>query len=181
VINKKVVDFETFNKMFENKVYGLDKSKFKIRPYKPEDKEVLSELVIEAYGHVMSPQDILKYIFDVIDCDETVIAEYDNKVVGFFIFSTKRNEEIIEKYNLQHLKNKKGVEGIGVYLKPEYRKNSLGWELCTYPKTTGYDYIYGLIIDGLDTLNMWMFRGGVKLDDYIDEDGHVILLFKELT
>jgi len=104
------------------------------------------------------------------DFDKSIKLSIGNEIIGFYLFSTKETiEQFIKKYGshvkwtvdekiLLKTKNKKGVQGIAVGILDKYKGKGYGKMLLEYPKTLGFDYIWGVQSEGLSNIEKWTKR-----------------------
>ena len=105
--------------------------------------------------------DLRKYLIDVTDWRNSYLALFNNKPVGCYLLAEgdiTRYQEF-SKEDLSRYKNLKGVEGIALAVLPDYRNSGVGKTLREYPKTLGYDYIYGEQLHSLNNLDKWLGSG----------------------
>jgi|LakMenEpi03Aug12_release.lakeMendotaPanAssembly.Ray.scaffolds.fasta_scaffold158510_2 hypothetical protein len=104
------------------------------------------------------------------DWSKSVKMILNNEVIGFYVFSFSSIDDFIEKlknYSLdvkvnqdvyEKIKNKKGIEGVSVGIKKEYRGLGYGKKLLEHPKNLGVDYIWGVQTKGISDIDAWTKR-----------------------
>jgi GNAT superfamily N-acetyltransferase len=106
-----------------------------------------------------------------VDWSKSIKLVLNNETIGFYLFSfssnidsflqkmksfhidVKINEDVYEK-----IKNKKGVEGVSIGIKKEYRGLGYGRKLFEYPKKLGADYLWSIQTKGISDITSWLKR-----------------------
>lgn len=93
-----------------------------------------------------------------------VVLEVNGEVAGFYFLKeeTIPNDGNPEPYNT--LKNMRGVEGVGLGIFKKYMGLGLGKKLIEYPKSIGYDYIWGYQLKSLENIDDWLKRREIYVE-----------------
>ena len=105
------------------------------------------------------------------------VAEVDGRIVGGYLLSRQKNfrelDEIKEEMENKgiDLSGKEGVQGIALFVLPEFRGADVGRQLRDIPiKKMNVDFIWGEHYKSLDNIQNWLNAGRIILgekDDYI--------------
>jgi GNAT superfamily N-acetyltransferase len=113
------------------------------------------------FSNVMSKEYYKEYIINVTNFKKSLLLYNDDKIIGiYFLGST----QITQYSNDKRFKNLKGVEGVMLLVTDEYRGKGFGDKLKDYPKTMGYDYIWGQQAKILSNLSDWLKRRELILE-----------------
>lgn len=128
------------------------------RRYNPEtDAEEIYNRIDEVFDKTGLSKDKIWEMIGDVDENISVVAEVDGKIGGFYFL---REEEIpatkTELY--KELSQLRGIEGIALGVFKEYKQYGIGKDLIEYPKTLGYDYIWGYQLKSLENINDWLKR-----------------------
>ena len=88
----------------------------------------------------------------------SIIAEVDGEIAGFYFLNDEPimpggDQEVYDK-----LSTLTGLEGVALGVFNEYKNLGIGKMLIEYPKTLGFDYIWGYQLKALDNINDWLKR-----------------------
>jgi hypothetical protein len=150
-----------------------EKYDVKIRTFNPNtDFKTIYDNLSIVYSMVgMSNDEILNEIKP-IDIDNSVIAEVNGDIAGFYFLRPKNIPEKVNPELYSELKNLTGLEGVALGVLPKYKNLGIGKKLIEYPKSLGYDYIWGYQYESLKNLKDWLKRRKYfGFDD--DENAHV--------
>jgi predicted double-glycine peptidase len=90
------------------------------------------------------------------DFDSSLVLKKDGVVVGTYILGTHPMHIV---GNLKHYLGLKGIEGVALAVKPEFRGSGYGNMLKDYSvKNTKADYIWGMQLRDLKNINDWVKR-----------------------
>jgi hypothetical protein len=78
-----------------------------------------------------------------------------NEIKGVYLLGDQPIESLVKT---QEYKDLKGVEGVVLAVDSELRGKGWGTKLKDYPKTMGYDYIWGQQLKTLNNLEDWLKR-----------------------
>lgn len=93
------------------------------------------------------------------------VVKVEGKIVGGYFLAEN-------KIKLRGYKKKRGVEGVCLFLLPEYRNLGIGRELRELPRKLGYDYVWGQALEQLSNLDKWISTGR-RLVRIEEEDGQL--------
>jgi GNAT superfamily N-acetyltransferase len=126
------------------------------------DKEEVLHIVSNIFSEMteMSYDECKEYTEESTDWDKSVKLVLNDKIIGCYIVADKQLEEMPDK---------KGIEGIGLCILPEYRGKGYGellkdW-LETYAKENDYDFIFGQHLKSLQNLDPWLKRRELYNED----------------
>jgi hypothetical protein len=92
-----------------------------------------------------------------IDPNLSIVAEIDGEIGGFYILAEgtipKTDSQLYDK-----LKKLRGIEGVALGVFENFKNYGIGKDLIEYPKTLGYDYIWGYQFKSLNNINDWLKR-----------------------
>jgi len=102
---------------------------------------------------------------------EKILSEYDpqlsravlhnGNVVGAYFLRHHNIDKYDDKYSdnfHSDIKDKSGVEGIGLVIHPDHRGHGVGTKLKDYTKTIKADYIWGYQLKSLNNIDHWLKR-----------------------
>lgn len=124
------------------------------------DKEAAIQIPTADFARFGTPASIYSYIKHSVDFDISLIAKYNDEVIGSLLFTQTNltNHPIyisggIENINenvIEQIKDKRGLEGFALSVKPEYRNSFAVYKLL-YEMTQmiGYDYVWLLQYESL--------------------------------
>jgi hypothetical protein len=151
------------------KILTEELSNIKVRRYNPQtDFDIIFEnLSLVFYKTGLSNEEIINEIKP-IDVDSSIVIEKNGQLVGFYFL---RRNQIPEKFNpevFKKLKELNGVEGVALGVFNEFKNEGIGKHLINYPKTMGFDYIWGYQYESLGNISYWLKRR--KLYGFDSED-----------
>lgn len=88
--------------------------------------------------------------------DSYIAIQGDQIIGGYFISRQGLPDEIAEEHGVENLI---GVEGVALFLLPEFRGSGIGKQLREIPKSLGVDYIWGQHFKELNNLENWTNYG----------------------
>jgi len=151
---------------------------FSIQNIEQEDILKILDICVEAFEHLETADEIKTYLNIVTDWDISKKAVLNNEIIGCYLFNeipvvsfSKYQIEDLSKY-----KDKKGLQGVALVIKPEYRGLSYGRQLREIPLKMGYDYVWGQHLKGLDNIDSWM-RFGRRV---VADNGGIIVTLMDL-
>ena len=97
------------------------------------------------------------------------LVDDNGNIMGLYLLGDKQLNSLI---NITEYNDLKGVEGVLLAVDTSIRGKGWGNKLKDYPKTLGYDYIWGQQLKSLDNLNDWLKRRELV---YSDEDIYITL------
>lgn len=122
------------------------------------------------FNHVMNPIDFYKYMkhFANVNWDESILLVDDNdNIKGVYILGGNQINYLVTAKDYENLK---GVEGVLLCVDESLRGQGYGNQLKDYPKTLGYDYIWGQQFKNLNNLKDWL-----KRRELVGETEHVYI------
>ena len=147
------------------------------------DIDDVLEICAKVFGDVDSAEDVKSYLGEATNWNISKKAVINNKIIGCYLF----NEDSIVDFldgkdcvleNLSKYTSKKGIEGLGLALLPEYRNMGIGKEMRNIPLDMDYDYVWGQHLKGLHNIDNWTkFGRRIVADGDIDgEEMYVTLM-----
>lgn len=121
-------------------------------------KEEILKYTYKFFSHVMGEYDFIHYIkfSAAVDWDESILLiDLENKIMGVYLLGKHQINSMITANDYIGLK---GVEGVLLCVDETLRGQGYGNQLKDYPKTLGYDYIWGQQFKDLGNLNDWLKR-----------------------
>lgn len=119
----------------------------------------------------MFAQHLSKKNFKDIVMDETnwdislKLSNSNNELIGFYLLGSTQLTTLLSDSKFEGLN---GVQGVLLAVNSDYRNRGLGNMLKDYPKTMGYDYIWGEQLKSLDNIEDWLKRRELILEtEYI--------------
>jgi hypothetical protein len=110
----------------------------------------------EYFKHVTGKDYFFAIIAQETNWDLSVMLVDENDVLkGCYLFGEQQVDSIIDT---DDFKDMKGVEGILLAVDKEIRGYGWGNQLKDYPKTLGFDYIWGQQFKTLGNLKDWLKR-----------------------
>lgn len=142
------------------------------------------EVAAQVFGDVNSQDEIKEFLNDETNFDISKMVLVDDNVVGCYLFNETQINDFLDGHNdimledISKYENKKGIQGLGLALLPEYRNIGVGKELRNIPLEMNYDYIWGQHLKGLHNIDNWLkFGRRVIADGVIDgEDMYVTIM-----
>lgn len=121
------------------------------------DKSVIFDRLEEVYDKIGYPKETLWELLEPIDTNLSVVVEVNGKVGGFY-FLREESIPLIGKKEDKILSELRGIEGVGLGVFKEYKNHGIGKKLIEYPKSLGFDYIWGFQLKGLENIENWLKR-----------------------
>jgi hypothetical protein len=92
-----------------------------------------------------------------VDFTKSIVIKKDDEIIGTYLLGTNP-VHIIE--NMKHYLGLKGIEGVALAIKPEYRNLGYGNMMKDYSIETNknYDYIWGMQLKDLQNVKDWSKR-----------------------
>ena len=84
-----------------------------------------------------------------------LLVDDENNIKGVYILGGNQLNSIVTAKDYKDLN---GVEGVLLCVDETLRGQGYGNKMKDYPKTLGYDYIWGQQFKDLDNLNDWLKR-----------------------
>jgi GNAT superfamily N-acetyltransferase len=148
---------------------------YSISSISKEDVSRVINLCDKAFSHSWlrcSESRTRQRLLGLVDFDKSIKMVVDGEIVGFYLLSTQETMsrfmgmatdediyfDIKDKKLYEELKNKSGIQGLAVGILENYRNKGLGKILLEYPKSLGYDYIWGCQMDGPSNMEQWLKR-----------------------
>ncbi len=127
---------------------------FRIEKSIPFDKiDEIIEWAFPYFEHVIYKTNFKNVIYNETDLSlSAMVLDKNNKVVGVYLIG--RNQLPIH-FGYSDLR---GIEGVMLVVDESMRGMGWGNKLKEYPKTLGYDYIWGFQAKDLNNLNDWLKR-----------------------
>lgn len=123
----------------------------------PEERRLEAIAWAFEYFKYVTPKN---YFFSILDQEtnwdiSALLLDDNDKIMGVYLLGDKQLDSLTinEKYL-----NLKGVEGVVLAVSDKIRGKGWGSKLKDYPKTLGYDYIWGQQLKVLNNLNDWLKR-----------------------
>ena len=109
------------------------------------------------------------------DFSHSYVARLDEKVIGGYFLGNRQLSDHIDRPETQPYKGKRGVEGVALFLLPQYRGAGLGRKLRGLPLSSGADYVWGQHYEDLNNLQQWVNFGRKHLftQEETEDDGTV--------
>lgn len=84
-----------------------------------------------------------------------MLLDSENNIKGIYLLGDQQVDSLVKT---EQYKNLKGVEGVVLAVDDSLRGQGWGTKLKDYPKTMGYDYIWGQQLKTLNNLEDWLKR-----------------------
>jgi hypothetical protein len=110
------------------------------------------------FEHVMDATNFYQYMRYLanVNWDESILlVDDENNIKGVYILGGNQLNSIVTAKDYKELN---GVEGVLLCVDETLRGQGYGNKMKDYPKTLGYDYIWGQQFKDLDNLNDWLKR-----------------------
>ena len=180
---KMIIENETFNMKYLKKFENYSTKNYQISDIDESDIDGILDICVEAFGDLESSDEIKEYLKEKTDWSISKKATIGDKIVGCYLL----NEESVIDFlkdsdcsleNLSQYENKRGIQGIGLVVVPEYQKLGIGKEMRSIPLNMEYDYIWGQHLKGLHNIKHWTdFGRRIVADGEIDgEEMYVTLM-----
>jgi 8-oxo-dGTP pyrophosphatase MutT (NUDIX family)/GNAT superfamily N-acetyltransferase len=105
------------------------------------------------------------------DFSQSYVVKDGDKVVGAYLLAPNQLPEVFPGKETKAYQGKKGIEGVALFLLPQYRGAGVGRKLRGMPLTLNYDYIWGQHFEDLSNLQNWVNFGRTHLFTYKDLGG----------
>jgi GNAT superfamily N-acetyltransferase len=160
----------------------------RVEKIKDTDKTAIIQYsVTEFHGSGVSDADIAHFAEYYTDWELSRKLVLDGKMIGFYLLHEGSLNDLVSRYNrykaledLRAYANKRGVEGIILFVLPCYRGKGYGNLLKDLPRAFGYDYVYGEQFKATDTIKHWLKRRRLVADGY-SQYGDVWVTLEDLT
>lgn len=135
----------------------------------PEERRLETITWAFEYFKYVTPKN---YFFSILDQEtnwdiSALLLDDNDRIMGVYLLGDKQLDSLT--INEKYLKLK-GVEGVVLAVSDKIRGQGWGNKLKDYPKTLGYDYIWGQQLKVLNNLEDWL-----KRRELIDERNNVYI------
>lgn len=153
----------------------------KIRLMRRDEFEHVLDIAYRAFQSTISQseeefkQEVREELANRFSC--CYVAEVDGQIVGGYLLSRRHTFEELQKIDKEikekgfDLTGKKGVQGVALFVLPEFRNANIGRELRDIPATRlNVDFVWGQHYKSLNNLSNWLNAGRVLLgegEDYV--------------
>jgi hypothetical protein len=110
------------------------------------------------FDHVMDATNFYQYMRYLanVNWDESILlVDDENNIKGAYIFGSNQINYMVDAKDYKGLK---GVEGVLLCIDKSLRGQGYGNQMKEYPKTLGYDYIWGQQFRAFGNLKDWLKR-----------------------
>jgi GNAT superfamily N-acetyltransferase len=129
----------------------------KIEEISSDDIDEIVDMASIIFSNVMSYDDNQEYIREVTHFDLSSKLTLNGKIIGCYLVAPKV------------LDGDKGLEGIALAVKPEFRGKGFGELLKdwfeNYAKSNGYKFVFGQHLKGLHNIDNWLKRRELHSED----------------
>ena len=125
-----------------------------------EINEVL-ERTYPVFEQHLSKRNFKDIVMDETNWDISLKLYANNELIGFYLLGSTQLTSLLNESKFEGLN---GVQGVLLTVNPTYRNRGLGNMLKDYPKTMGYDYIWGEQLKSLGNLEDWLKRRELILE-----------------
>lgn len=136
-----------------NGIKKIQIENIKIEKIEKKDINEIVHLTSLIFSNVMNYKTNVKYIYNTTNFDLSVKLTNNDEIIGCYL---------LNDIKLKKLKNKQGINGVALAIKPMYRGYKLGEKLKDwlekYAKEKGYDFIFGEHLKGLHNIDQWLKR-----------------------
>ena len=161
---------EKFHKRSWRQILSLQEEDFHIEKVEESDIPEILSLLHTIPQHT---QETNKYIQDRVNWNKSIkVVDNQNQLIGFYLLGTNSitdpyilDETTKTKEDLSNYKDKKGLEGISLFVKPEYRSKGIASMLKDYIQGLGQDYTWGYQLKTLNNLSQWLKRRRLVAED----------------
>lgn len=143
--------------MLPFKDYVADES-VQVVPVNRRDIPMLLRLAVDVFADQMPEGVLVPYLYSSVNWDKSFKALVGGKMVGGYLLG---DEQVLNfagagaTEDLRKYRGKVGVEGVALFVLPEYRGKRVGDALRRAPLGVGYDYIWGQHLKTLNNLGQW--------------------------
>jgi GNAT superfamily N-acetyltransferase len=130
--------------------------------------DIIKHVIQAFHGKGMSDLELKSFVMATTDWHLSKKLVANDHLVGFYLF---REGSVIDlvgscdtKEDLSPYAKKRGIEGIGLVVLPQFRGQGFGDRLKNLPSTMGYDYIFGMQLKSLNNLPQWLKRRRLVAD-----------------
>lgn len=148
---------------------------FAIEDIQQDDIKEILILCAKVFVHVMKPEATVKYLYKDTNWRISKKAVYNGQIVGCYLFNETQISEAIDINDIEHVREnlypytkKRGVQGVALAVLKEFRGANFGRELRNIPLNSGYDYIWGEHLNGLQNRDNWVNFGRRVVAEYPD-------------
>jgi GNAT superfamily N-acetyltransferase len=137
-----------------------------IRPMKKSDVQKCLDLKFQYFGHFygdVSDPNVKKshdqYALNKLDLSVSLVAEVDGKIVGGYILKKTGLPNYPGNFYDFSGDNSKGVEGVSLFVHPDYKSSGIGHKLKYYykeNKNSEVSFIWGMAFHGLNNMKHWL-------------------------
>jgi GNAT superfamily N-acetyltransferase len=135
---------------------NFNKAKISIRQMAEADIPEVLPLMRESFRRHSVGTSVDAYV-EMADLTYSIVAVYGDEIIGFYLLTPR-------DLPLEDLQGLRGIEGIALAVKPEFRGTGVGKKLADYPKSYGFDYLWGMQLKSLGNLNHWLKRRELVAD-----------------
>jgi hypothetical protein len=108
------------------------------------------------FKHLMSKQQYDFYLKGATNWDiSAMLVTDEDKILGVYLLGDNKLTNFVDSPKYKDLI---GIEGVLLFIDSSIRGLGYGNKLKDYPKTLGYDYIWGQQFKGLKNLGDWLKR-----------------------
>ena len=129
----------------------------KIKQGIPNDQiQYILDLTYPNFKHLMNKTGYDFYLKGVTNWNISATLTTDNdKILGVYLLGDNQITDIVDAPKYEGLN---GIEGVLLVIDSSIRGLGYGNKLKDYPRTLGYDYIWGQQFKGLNNLKDWLKR-----------------------
>jgi len=148
---------------------------YELKPLSKEDAENainLCDKIFKDSTFKCSQQNNKNRLLSLVDYNKSIKMIVNGKIVGVYLLSNKESMNdfmeflkkegspvtIVDQKLFEQLSDKNGIQGLVVGLLKEFRQNGLGEILLQYPKSLGFDYVWGCQTHGVSDVSKWLKR-----------------------
>lgn len=138
----------------------MEPDNYKLVPFRKELRSGLESAIEEVFPKYAGWA--AEFCFQKMNPFLSRILLVDNKIAGFYLLRYSNIEVDVTskkftlKEDLSKYRGKQGIEGIALGILPKYKNKGYGKVLRSYPRSLGYDYIWGEQLKDLNNLNDWL-------------------------
>jgi hypothetical protein len=129
----------------------------KIKQGIPKDQiQYVLDFTYPNFSHLMSRQGYDYYLKGVTNWDiSAMLVTDEDKILGVYLLGDNQLTDFVDAEKYEGLR---GVEGVLLFIDSSIIGLGYGNKLKDYPKTLGYDYVWGQQFKGLKNLDDWLKR-----------------------